>query len=72
MKFVLTITCNNAAFHEYDTPSCEVARILHELAKRIDGHPHFSIGHSQPVYDINGNEVGCFIIGKETPCENND
>ena len=29
--------------------SWAVATMLRELAGRIEGHPHFGIGHSQPV-----------------------
>lgn len=62
MKFVLTFRMENAAFEE--DASIEAARILRELADRIEGHPHFSEGHSQPVRDLNGNEVGGFFIDK--------
>jgi hypothetical protein len=65
MKFRLVIECNSEAFEE--VPSAEVARILRELAGRIDWHPHFSPGHSQPVSDINGNEVGGFVIEDDEP-----
>lgn len=35
---------------------------LRALADRIDGHPHFSSGHSQALRDINGNEVGNAVV----------
>lgn len=63
MRFTLTIQCDNAAFA--DDPSHEVARILIDAARRIDGHQHFSPGHSQPVRDVNGNEVGYFDITED-------
>ena len=60
MRFVLTIDMDNAAFEE--VPSVEVARILRDVAERIEYHPNFSPGHSQPVHDINGNLVGSFSV----------
>jgi len=60
MQFELVIKCTNEAFQ--DNESYETARILRELAKRIEGHPYFSLGHSQPIYDANGNKVGDFDI----------
>lgn len=63
MRFTLEIKMDNAAFE--DDPSCEVSRILRDAAKRIDGHPHFSPGHEQPLYDINGNHVGYFDVWDE-------
>lgn len=56
MKVKITIKTDNAAFE--GGPSFEVARILRELADRIEGHPHFSAGHCQPLHDYNGNQVG--------------
>jgi hypothetical protein len=48
--------------NESDDPTHEVARLLRDLASRIDGHPHFSSGHSQPIWDRNGDECGYFWI----------
>jgi hypothetical protein len=56
----IKIEMDNAAFE--DDPTAEVARILREVAKRIDGHPHFSPGHDQPLRDANGNEVGYITV----------
>ena len=56
MKTIIEIRMENAAFE--DAPDQEVARILRDLAQRIDGHPHFSPGHDQALRDANGNEVG--------------
>jgi len=53
---------DNAAFTDNDDPSHEAARILRDLAQRIDGHPHFSPGHSQALHDANGNEVGSAVV----------
>jgi hypothetical protein len=63
MRFTLEIKMDNEAFSE--DASQEVARIMRETAKRIDGHPHFSAGHSQPVFDVNGNNVGGFDVWKD-------
>ncbi|MGA2263863.1 MAG: hypothetical protein ABSH28_20825 [Acidobacteriota bacterium] len=60
MRMTIEVDMNNAAFTE-DGPgaeSYEAARILRDLADRIECHPHFSPGHSQALRDINGNEVG--------------
>ena len=56
MRIYITIKTENEDFR--DDPSIEVARILRDLADRLDGHPHLSPGHDQALLDINGNEVG--------------
>ena len=56
MEVWIKIETGNDAFVDNETP--ETARILRELADRIDGHPHFSDGHEQSLRDYNGNEVG--------------
>jgi len=60
MTITIKIDANNAAFE--DDASQEVARILRDLAKRIEGHPHFGPGHDQALRDVNGNEVGYLTI----------
>ena len=63
MRIIISITTDNAAFQDDPNgPSGEVARILRDLAKRIDGHPHFSPGHFQPLRDSDGNEVGFISV----------
>ena len=57
MKLTIEIAMDNAAFQEGEH-SWEVARILRDLAKRIEGHPHFWPGHSAAILDVNGNEIG--------------
>lgn len=55
-KLVLEITeLGNAAFEEYN--GCEIARILRELADRVDDEVLHG-GYRMNVYDINGNRVG--------------
>jgi hypothetical protein len=57
-RFALTINCTNAAFD--DDPRPEIARILRELADRLDG------GITQGgVHDVNGNTVGTFTFATE-------
>lgn len=36
--------------------------MLVELAKRLNGHPHFGVGHCQPMLDRNGEQVGWFDL----------
>lgn len=51
MTFHLKIECDNAAFAE---PTYEIARILRELADKIEE----SDGMNRKIYDVNGNHVG--------------
>ena len=53
MKFTLEITCDNAAFG--DDRNAELARILTQLAERIDAGV---LVDSLVLRDINGNKVG--------------
>ncbi|MBZ5499078.1 MAG: hypothetical protein LAP85_21985 [Acidobacteriia bacterium] len=60
MRMTIEVEMSNAAFTE-DGPgseSHEAARILRDLAGRIECHPHFSPGLTQALHDINGNNVG--------------
>ena len=59
-KMLITMDLGNAAFG--DNLDGEIARILRELAKRIEGNPHLEAGYSQPLLDLNGNEVGYMEI----------
>lgn len=57
--FDLQITTRNAAF-EPERPGLEVARILRDVAERLeDGH------ESGGIRDINGNKVGTFRLELE-------
>ena len=56
MKFQLDINIEDIS--EACDPSQSVARMLRELAGRIEDHPHFSPGHDQAIYDAAGREVG--------------
>ena len=58
MKLVIELDLYGA-----ESPSTEAANVLREMADRIDGHPHFSPGHSQPLFG-NGTvgEIGFFAV----------
>jgi len=55
--FKLSIKMDNAAFSDGNSGS-EVARILRELATRIDHDDVTQRGFSMTLTDINGNKVG--------------
>ena len=54
MRFTLEMHCDNAAFADHGEP-VEVARILHDLADRLerDGDQRDRV-----LLDINGNRIG--------------
>lgn len=52
MKLTITINCGNAAFDP--EPEFEVARILRDLADRIDSH---GINAVSFIRNVNGNQV---------------
>ena len=60
MNITITINTDNDAFYMQET--AEVARILEDLAMRLNGHPNFSPGLSFPLRDYNGNEVGYISV----------
>ena len=64
MKVTITIQTDNAVFQDVGDPSIETARILKELASKIDGHPHFSPGFDYALHDLYGNECGYLTIKK--------
>lgn len=53
MTLTLTIDCDNAAFEDCG----EVARILRELAERVDGREAHDMDEII-LRDVNGNRVG--------------
>jgi hypothetical protein len=59
MIFHLAIDADNAAFDP--EPRFEVARILHQLAKRLETMESFS----ERLYDINGNHTGSWRFASE-------
>lgn len=56
MQFTLTIKMDNAAFEESN--SDELARILSNLAGRLDESRSREIGDGEYIHDVNGNRVG--------------
>ncbi len=60
MNFTISIACDNAAFQE--TPEIEVARILTNLAKKIEAN---GLDAVEKLRDINGNVVGSVTIKKD-------
>lgn len=55
-KFELWINTDNAAFADGEKPF-EVARILREIADKIDGNGALPDSY-KTIHDINGNDVG--------------
>ena len=68
MIFCLTIDTDNAAFHEapLDSEGSEVARILGRVAAGIRAG-EFDLRQTTPVIDLNGNEVGSFVLAGDRP-----
>jgi len=66
MKTVIVINQKGNEFGEFavDDPSRQVASLLRHLADRIDGHPHFSPGHSQPLL-VSGDEIGSLDVYRD-------
>lgn len=58
MKFLLTINMDNAAFAEDEGGGIELARILREVADRVDGRIGPEAGSYGGVRDTNGNKCG--------------
>ena len=67
LKLTLTMRVGDSFITgKSDDRSHEVARLLRDVASMIDGHPHFSAGHSQPIWDRNGDECGYFEVDDAT------
>lgn len=60
-RFHLHITAENAAFGE--EPAGEIARILREVANRIEAGEN--IDKYRNLHDLNGNVVGVFALKDE-------
>lgn len=58
MTITITIEADNAAFDD----SGEVARILRELAERIDGEADRELSNPIFLRDYNGNKVGALRV----------
>jgi hypothetical protein len=63
MKATIRIDMNNAAFDPEEGETVELARILRNLAGRLDEEmaDYFDV---YPLYDTNGNQVGSLQIKK--------
>ena len=64
MKFVIEITCDNAAFecdNEGEADGIEITRILSVIAKFTDQET-IKVGWFQPLRDINGNACGQAVM----------
>ena len=66
-QFRLQIELDNGAFCEGDnpedtTPTREIARILRDLADKIDGAPAEHLSMYRSLKDHNGNPVGTYAI----------
>ena len=55
MDVKITINCDNAVFGDY--PEIELARILTDLAGKVQTEP-FDYIDGMPLRDLNGNTVG--------------
>ena len=70
MKAIITVQMDNAAFHpfpdndgpDHDGNGAELARILRELADRIEADT-LDPGDTHGLHDVNGNRVGQLEVG---------
>lgn len=60
-RFTLQFAADNAAFEP--DPNQEIARILREVANRIESGDSFNTFRN--IYDANGNIVGVFALKEE-------
>jgi hypothetical protein len=63
MSLKLSIEDDNSAF-EGDQRGCEFARILRNLADRLERSSLLAVGIDWPLRDINGNTVGRAIVSE--------
>lgn len=61
IRLTVTIDTSNAAFHSDGRRDYEVARILRDLADRID-YAGLTGVESRPLRDFNGNTVGGLTV----------
>jgi hypothetical protein len=57
-KFIAEFSCDNAAFDGPDALRPEIARMLRELAGRVER----SDSPDGPIYDANGNAIGAWLV----------
>jgi hypothetical protein len=58
----VNVRCSTAAFDD-TYPGLEVARILRDIAAKIDSN--MASGCYQTIFDINGNDVGRYRLKRE-------
>lgn len=56
MKLTITIESDNDAFAPH--PGVELARILRDVARKIENQNAAQVASTWPLYDVNGNFVG--------------
>jgi hypothetical protein len=59
--FKLSFSVENDAFQNGNLHS-EIARILRELANKVEGNPTDSIYWYQNIHDTNGNTIGTYAV----------
>lgn len=59
--FRVSIECDNAAF-DFPDREVEIARILREVANRVERWNDHETGKAKDLRDINGNTVGQFWL----------
>ena len=62
--FRLQVRTDSAAFE--DDPAPELARILRDVAGRIEAGQ--DIGHYLTIHDVNGNPVGQYALKPDSYC----
>jgi len=68
--FKLFIQCNNSLFEDEASTRVELARILREVAAKIEnknGNGNYNLGFYQTIYDGNGNDVGRYALKDVSP-----
>lgn len=64
LNFKLQIACDNAAFE--DDASAEIARILRDVANRVERGECRDYDKFLSLRDVNGNPVGTFRLRDES------
>jgi hypothetical protein len=67
-RFNLYIDLQNDAFQQ--SPETEIARILRDVADRIEHSTKFDLSMYRTIRDINGNDVGRYAIKPESENRN--
>jgi hypothetical protein len=58
--FNLYFSVENEAFEQ--SPSIEIARILRDIADRIEHSTKFDLSYYRTIRDLNGNDIGRYAI----------